>query len=110
MTPTQQIVAASTVTEDVTDPRGRVLSLRRATKLEIRRLTRACGAAADSDRWFGEVVLAAQVQSIDGVPVPTPQNADQADLLVARLDTEGINAVADWLQSGGAVPREDPTN
>ena len=109
MTPSQSIIAAANVSEEVTDSRGRVLSVRRTTKLEIRRLTRACGPAADTDRWFGEVAIAAQVRAIDGVPVMIPTNADQADQMVAKLDDDGITAVAEWLQRGTAVPQENPS-
>ncbi len=110
MTPSQQIIAAALVDEDITDALGRVLTVRRTTKLEVRRFTRACGPASDIERWYGEAMLAVQVRAIDGAPVLFPMSADQADQLVAKLDNDGLIAVAEWVQRGQAVPQPDPTS
>ena len=81
----------------ITDAKGRQIEVARVDTLTRRRFTRACGKAADSDRWFGEAIIAIHARMIDGVPIPTPSDPDQADALVARLDAEGINAIAEWL-------------
>jgi hypothetical protein len=81
----------------IVDAKGRQIEVARVDTLTRRRFTRAMGRAADSDRWFGEAILAIHARMVDGVPIPMPLDPDQADALVARLDAEGINAVAEWL-------------
>ena len=109
-TPSQQIIADANAVEDIPDSTGRTLSVRRTTKLEVRRLMRACGAASDVDRWFGEAMLAVQVRAIDSVPVFFPSSADATDQLVAKLDNPGLLAVAQWAERDAEVSRPDPTS
>jgi len=107
-TPSQKIIEAAAQTEDITDSLGRVLTVQRTTKLEMRRLTRVCGPAADIDRWFGEAMLAVQVRAIDGAKMMFPISAETTDALVARVDNEGLLAVQEWAMRGMEVPQENP--
>lgn len=84
--------------ETITDARGRQIDVELLDTLKRRRFLRNMGAAADVQVWLGEALVAAQARSIDGVPVVLPATPDQADALVARLDADGINAIAEWLQ------------
>lgn len=84
---------------NVTDARGRVLSLRRLTVLDRLRLFKAAGPLlAENAPWFGMAVLAASVDAIDGVPVPLPSSEAQIEAAVMRLGDEGLAGVAEALE------------
>lgn len=84
------------MSETVTDAKGRVLEVRRPSGMEGLRLTRACGKSADIDRWFGPIMLAACVRTIDGVPCPLPASVDQAEALADKVGPHGLDAVGKW--------------
>lgn len=90
----------------ITDSLGRKLEVRRLNKLEIRQFTRRMGAACDVDRWFGEAIIAAQVQAIDGTPVPKSLTPDDIDAVVAQLDDPGIGAVIEWARETFPTPQK----
>ena len=92
---------------EIKDATGRIIEVRTLDVLTRRRFTRACGQAADIDRWFGEALVAAHARTIDGVPMIMPQTPDQADALVAKLGTEGVTAIGEWLQEAHAQTSAD---
>lgn len=87
------------MSEIITDANGREIEVQLMDTLTRRRFTRNMGKVADSDRWFGEAMLAVQARKIDGVPVPMPTTPDQTDALVAKLDSAGVNAIAAWAET-----------
>ena len=90
----------------VTDTTGRVLEIAVLTTREKMRLARQMGAAADIDRWWGQVVLAAHVRSIDGVPVPMPGTPDMADAMTEKVGPPGADEVAKWYMARGEAEAE----
>ena len=89
---------AGLMADTITDVNGRDIEIHRLNKLQMRKFIRAMGAASDIDRWIGEAILAAHVIAIGGVPVIFPRTPDEADALVAKLDNDGIEAVANWVK------------
>ena len=87
------------MSDEVLDAAGRVISVQRLPKLQMRKLIRAWGAASDIDRWVGEAIVAAHATAIDGVPLPLPTSADTADANISKLDNHGIQAIGEWLQT-----------
>lgn len=81
--------------DEVIDARGRLLGLRKLSVLDRLRLYEAAGAELSrNDRWLGLAVLAASVAAIDTVPVPMPASKAAIEAAVARLDEDGLAAVA----------------
>lgn len=87
----------------ITDQKGRALEVRRPTRRDSMRLMRGWGTACNVEMWVGQAMLAATCRSIDGVPIPLPTTADQAESLVDRLEDEGLNAIAEWLTEQNAA-------
>jgi hypothetical protein len=81
--------------DEVTDARGRVLTVRHIGPLERMRIFKACGAANSRiEQYVGTATLAYAVAAIDGEPVSSPLNETQIEALVVRLGDDGIDAVA----------------
>ncbi len=94
-TPSARLIAAAQAADEVTDARGRRLSLRRLTALDKLRLFEAAGPAlAANDRWLGMAVLACSVTAIDDIPVPAPASKAMIEAMVQRLGDDGIAAVS----------------
>jgi hypothetical protein len=92
---------------EVTDRRGRRLSLRRLGALDKLRLFKAAGPAlAQNPPWLGIALLACSVTAVEGVPVPSPGNEAQIEGVVQLLGDDGIAAVAAALDAG--TPSIDP--
>ena len=83
----------------IEDARGRKLEVARVDVVTRMRLIRALGKAADIDRYMGHALLAACVRSIDGLPVIAPATAEQCDALIAKVEMDGLAAVALWVQT-----------
>lgn len=91
--------------ETITDAGGRTLEVREMSIRERMKLLRQMGPAADVQVWISQVMLAACVTAIDGVPVLMPNGPDQADFIVEKVGTAGAAAVAEWW-----VARQDAAN
>ena len=92
--------------ETVTDSLGRVLEVKKPTGREIMKLMRTCGSAWDVQAYQMNALFASCVVSIDGVPVPRPQNVDQVDALPEKVGPEGMDAVQAWAMAITPIPAE----
>lgn len=80
--------------EQVTDAKGRKLTLRKITVLDQVRLLRAIGPAQSSNEPYVNIVtMAASVSDIGGVPLPFPRNEAQIDAAIERIGDEGFVAL-----------------
>ena len=103
-TPSARLVTAAQAAPEVTDGRGRVLTLRRLTALDKLRLFKAAGPLlAQNQPWLGMAVLACSVAAVDDVPVPPPVTEGQIEALVARLGDDGLAAAATALDAGSGA-------
>lgn len=100
--PPVSMQAASAEVSTITDARGRSLEVQRMTKRVQMRMMRQWGAASNVQMWVGNALIACHVKTIDGIPVPPPLTIDQVEALVDRLDDDGVNAVAEWLNGVNA--------
>lgn len=96
-TPTQALVKASLQRVEVEDAQGRKFVVKRLSEIEKMILARKIGQDANNQAYFGYVLLAASVVSIDGEPEPAIQNARMAEALVSQLGSEGLEAAGDGL-------------
>lgn len=107
-TPSQTLVKASLQQVDVTDSRGRVLTVRRLGALDRMRLFAAAGAElSKNEQWIGLAALAASCVKIDGDQVPKPVSRLQIEALVERVDDEGFEAIAQAYSESFGVTAED---
>ncbi|MFL9904216.1 hypothetical protein PQR71_39865 [Paraburkholderia fungorum] len=101
-------VAANQV--EVTDKNGRRIVVRRLNALEKMRLSKIAGAdGAGNPTYFGYVILAASVVSINGEPEEFPMTARAVEALISQLDDDGLAVVSNAVaELGGATnPAEE---
>jgi hypothetical protein len=97
-TPSGRIIAAANKETEVTDVRGRKITVRQLGALDRARLFKAMGPAnAQNVPYLGMTMLAASATWMDGVPLPFPTNDREIEAAIARLDDDGINAVTEVL-------------
>ena len=100
MTPTDSITARSLTLRTVVDELGRTITVRQLTALDTLRLFKVAGPElARNQPWLSLATLAFSVVEIDSVPVPAPATEAQVERLVERLGDEGLNAIADDIES-----------
>ena len=83
----------------VNDPRGRVIAVRKINALDRLKLFECVGADnSKNEAYLGYATLAWHVAGIDGQAVSRPGSKAQLEVLVSRLDEDGLGSVA------GAIP------
>src|ERR1700722_10257800 len=93
-TPSQTIKVAASKTVDVTDARGRVISIGTMSALDRMRLFEMIGPTnSANEAYLGYATLASHVRAIDGEPVNRPTGKRELEALVKLLDDDGMNAV-----------------
>ena len=107
--PTDQIIAKANAEEVVTDPNGRAIKLKKPGVLAQFRLVEALGDTAQNAVYMGMVMPLIFVAEIDGDPVFPPNTKREVEALIQRLDTEGVNFVAQTVQEkfGQTDPEQD---
>jgi hypothetical protein len=88
----------------ITDATGRTLTVRRMPWQDRMALIRACGPAADIDRFMGLAMLAGTVRSIGDVPAMPMIRPEDVDHVIGKLGDEGIAAVSAWLRDNPTPP------
>ncbi len=90
----QPVAKAKNQTE-VTDATGRKIVVKRLNALEKMRLSKIAGSeGASNPAYFGYVILAASVVSIDGEPEAFPMTSRAVEALISQLDDDGLSAVS----------------
>lgn len=79
---------------DVTDSKGRAISVKEMDPADQLDLFEACAKNSTNQAWVGMALLVCSVTSLEGVPVIMPKTPDQVKALARRLGSEGIAAVA----------------
>ena len=84
---------------DVTDSKGRVLTIREPDFLQEARINRIVGEASTNVGFMcGYCLPAIHIAAIDGEPVLFPTSYLQLEGLIARVGREGRDAVATYLE------------
>jgi hypothetical protein len=108
-TPAQAVRTVSNQVE-VTDKSGRRIVVRRLNALEKMRLSKIAGAdGAANPTYFGYVILAASVASINGEPEEFPMTPRAIEALISQLDDDGLAAVSEGVAelNGATTPAEE---
>lgn len=92
-----------------TDARGRRITVKRLDPIQLYRLTKMMGQAANSEASVNLAMLAAAVREIDGAPEPFPTNESQIEAMLQRLGFDGIDAAAEALAESVAGSQPDRT-
>ena len=106
-TVTLEEAAETPLTTDVTDARGRAIAVRKVNALDRLKLFECVGADnSRNEAYLGYATLAWHVKSIAGEAVTRPGTKVQLEALVARLDEDGLAAVAEALPALYGTPEE----
>lgn len=107
--PTEQVIAKANAEVVVTDPNGRSIKLKKPGVLAQFRLVEALGDTAQNAVYMGMVMPLIFVAEIDGDPVFPPNTKREVEALIQRLDTDGVNFVAQTVQEkfGKTDPEQD---
>ncbi len=92
-TPSQQAIAKLATEFEVTDERGRMLTLKKPGALAQYRIVETMGQSADIKTYAQMVLPLIFLVAIDGDPVRQPASKLQLEALITRLGDEGIDAV-----------------
>jgi hypothetical protein len=96
-TPSQQATEDARKTHEVTDAKGRVLTLKKPNVLAQFRLVKILGDAARNATYMQLVTPLTYLVAIDGEEVIQPRSDRELDALIGRLDDEGVMAIMDNL-------------
>jgi hypothetical protein len=97
-TPAQAISApAKRKPGTITDALGRKIVVKSLDPLQVYRLAKIMGAAADSDFARGYAALAACVREFEGEEEDFPTSDREIEAMMQRLGTEGLDAVNEAL-------------
>jgi hypothetical protein len=102
--PSAEITKASTGIAHATDARGRRIGAVKPSALMRMRLLRMLGKDADNAPLLGNCMLACLVREIDGEKITMPNSYREIEVLVERLDDDGLAAVVEALKELGIAP------
>lgn len=108
MKPSEQAVAKAAAAYQITDARGRVITLKKPPVLNQFRLIEMLGDTASNTAYVSMVLPLIFVAEIDGEP-PVVSTKLQLEALIQRLDQDGINAILKGVQEnfGQTDPEAD---
>jgi hypothetical protein len=92
-TPTAQVIAKAGAEVNVTDSKGRVISLKKPGILSQYRIIETMGKSADIETYRGMVTPLIWISAIDGDYVPPIASKLQLEALIQRVGDEGLEAV-----------------
>jgi hypothetical protein len=107
--PTEQLVAKAQASAQITDARGRSITLKKPGVLAQFRLIEALGDTSKNEVYMGMVLPLIFVTDIDGDAVIPPTRKGEVEALILRLDEDGIAAVqaAVLEKFGASTPEQD---
>jgi hypothetical protein len=92
-TPTQAVIAASQPPEFTIEADGKPISVRVLSPVEQFRFKKVIGKFTDNPGYMVDALMAASVRSIEGTPMPFPQNEAGIEFIIDRLGWSGWQAV-----------------
>ena len=99
-TPTRQAISKATKTVEITDSLGRKIVLKKPPVLAQFRLVEILGPEVSKNHTYINMVLPLlYVESIDGDAVEFPMHKSEVEVLIKRLDDEGIEAVSQAIEA-----------
>jgi len=107
--PTEQVLQKAAETIDITDSRGRIISLRKPGVLAQYRIVEMVGGeAASNNVYMGMVMPVAYVVAINGEDAFFNTKAE-LEALIQLLDEDGISAVMEEVTKSFSPPSPDKT-
>lgn len=106
--PSSDLVRQALKEETLTDEKGRKIKVRKPGVLAQYRLVEAVGAEAAANQTYMQMINPLiYVAEIDGDPVHLPANKREVEVLIQRLDDEGLTAVMSWYMANIIGPTMD---
>lgn len=106
-TPTEMATAKALQTFQVTDKRGRMITLKKPPLLAQFRLIDAVGGdTAGNQTYMSLATFLLHVVEIDGEQVFLPTKKSELEALIQRLDDDGMDAVSDGVIANFKVPKQ----
>jgi len=98
ITPSQEIVAKAATEVDVTDERGRTLTLKKPGLLAQFRITEAMGPeAAENNAYRAMCMPLLWVVAIDGDRINPPSTKAEIEALIQRVEGDGFVAIQEGI-------------
>lgn len=91
--PSAQVIAVAAAEVNVTDSKGRVITLKKPGILAQYRIIETMGKSADIETYRGMVTPFIWVAAVDGDPVAPIANKMQLEALIQRVGDEGLEAI-----------------
>jgi hypothetical protein len=110
LTPTQAVVAAAQPPEVTLPNDGKPIVVRVLTPLEQFRYKKVIGKFTDNPGYMIDALMAASVRSIDGAPMPFPQNEAGIELIIEKLGWGGWQSVQQHFNKLGEEQAESVDN
>ena len=107
LNPTEQLVATAQQQFDVTDARGRTITLRKPGVLAQFRLVEALGETAANTTYVNMVLPLIFVAAIDGDSVGPLSSKLVVEALIQRLDDDGLAAVINGVEASFGKPNPE---
>lgn len=111
-TPSQMAIAKASATVQVTDRRGRLITLKKPGVLAQFRLIEALGDTAKNETYLAWAMPIIFVVDIDGEPVFPAVRKSEVEAILQRLEDEGLAAVMEGAKEhfGSSDPESDKAN
>lgn len=102
------LIRDATAPEDVTDARGRKLTIRKPGPLAQYRLVKNVGPEAAANQTYMQMIQPLiYLAAIDGDPVHLPASDREVEALIQRLDDDGLTALMSWYMVHVIQPMQD---
>ncbi|MBB3175410.1 hypothetical protein FHR90_003265 [Endobacter medicaginis] len=88
---------------DVTDKKGRVLTIRELSPSAHLDIFEACGANSGNHMWTAMALAVCAVSAIDGVPRPMPLKVSDVKARADELGFDGLNAINEAFRTENIV-------
>lgn len=92
-TPSQSIVTAGQRAASAPDSKGRIITCRMLSPVDLFRLTKMLGASASNQATLNLAMSACSVTAIDGDAITAPATEREIEAVLQRLGFEGLEAV-----------------
>ena len=80
------------------DERGRLITVSRLNALQFYRLSKTLGASASNPATMDLATIASSVKKIDAENIAVPSSEREVELLIQRLDFDGLAAAGEALK------------
>ena len=98
LTPSEEIINSKNILHEITDERGRSITLKQPKLVDQYKFIRVLGKDSENAVFAQIVTPLLWVKSIDDVPFSMPSSLNEIWAAVDRLDEEGIDAINEFVK------------